>query len=66
MIVNFLHIYVWDTMIILEDGKIPDPQCPWCDIMLPWKAFNGQHTTITQCSKGAQQKRNFLVVEDMR
>ena len=28
MWVNFLHRHVHDNMIILEEGKLPQPQCP--------------------------------------
>ena len=31
------------TMVILEEGNLPHPRCPLCDILVPWKALNGTH-----------------------
>ena len=33
--VHFLHRHVRDTMIILEEGNLPHPHFPRCDIMVP-------------------------------
>ena len=65
MQVHFLHRHVWDTAIILEEGNIPHPQFPWCDIMVPWKALNGQHVTTSQCAKGKEWKKRQMAKEDM-
>ena len=51
--VYFFHRHVRDTVLILEESNLPHPQCPCCDMLVPWKAFNGRHTTTSQCTKGA-------------
>ena len=53
-------------MIILEEGNIPHLRCPRCDVLVPWKALNGQHATTALCSKGVEQKICCLEAEDMR
>ena len=35
MWVHFIHWHVQDTMVILEEGNLPHPQCPQCDILVP-------------------------------
>ena len=47
MMVHFLHRYVKDTVIILEEGNIPHPRC---NILMSWKALNGRHVTTAQCA----------------
>ena len=66
MIVNFLHIHVQETVIILEEGNLSHPWCPQCDILVPCKALNGWHTTTTQCAKGEESERHRLVEEEIR
>ena len=49
------HSYHWhaqDTMIILEKGNLPHPQCPRCDMLFTWRALNGRHLNTSQCTKG--------------
>ena len=59
--VNVLHPHVRDTMVILEEGNLPHPWCPRCDIMVPFQDLNIKHLYTTQCSRGAEQKRRWLV-----
>ena len=42
MRVHFLHRNVLDTVDILEEGNLPHPQCPRCDMMIPRRALNGR------------------------
>ena len=65
MIVHFLHRHVWYTVIILEEGNLPQPQCPQCDILVPQKDLNGRNVTTTQCDKGAERKKCLLLAEEM-
>ena len=53
-------------MIILEEGNLPHPRCPRCDMLVPWKALNGWHVTTAQCAKGAERKIRQLVEEEMQ
>ena len=52
--------------MFLEEGNLPHPWFPRCDMMVPWKALIGRHITTTQFSKGEDRKRRHLEVEDMR
>ena len=33
--VHFIHLHVLYTVVILEEGNIPHPRCPQCDMMFP-------------------------------
>ena len=35
MQVHFLYQHVRDTVIILEEGNLPHPHFPWCNMMVP-------------------------------
>ena len=43
--VIFLHRHVRYTVVILEEGNLPHPRLPHCDMMVPWAALNVHHTT---------------------
>ena len=53
-------------MIILEEGNLPHPRCPRCNILVPWRALNGRHHAISQCQKGAEQKRRRMAEAELR
>ena len=60
MRVHFVHRHVQDTVVMLEEGNLPHPQCPRCDLQVPRKALNGRHMVTAQCKKGAERKRRRL------
>ena len=60
MRVHFMHWHVHDTVFILEEGNLPLPQCPRCDLQVSRKALNGRHLVTLQCQKGAERKRRRL------
>ena len=64
--VHFLHRKIRDAVFILEEGNLPHPRCPRCDILVPWEALNGLYTTTAQYANGAERKRIWVSVEDMR
>ena len=66
MQVHFFHEHVQDTIIIFEEGNLPHPRCPWCDIFLPWRALNGRNLATSQFTKGAEGKRRWMVEEELR
>ena len=66
MRVHFFHWRVQDAVIILDDGNLPHPQCPRCDILVPWHALNRRHLATAQCAKGAERKRRRLAEEDLQ
>ena len=66
MRVNFLHRHVQDTVVVLEEGNLPHPRCPRCDLQVPRKALNGSHLGTAQCMKGAERKRRRLAEKETR
>ena len=64
--VDFLHHNIRDTVVIPEERNLLHPWLTCCDMMVPWAALNGHHTTTSQCAKGAEQKRHHLEAERMR
>ena len=64
MRVHLVHQHVQDTVVMLEEGNLPHPRCPWCDLQVPRKALNGRHLGTAQCKKGAEQKRRRLAEKE--
>ena len=60
MRVHFVHHHVHDIMVMMEEGNLPLPRCPRCDLQVPRKALNGRHLGTLQCNKGAERKRRRL------
>ena len=56
MRVHFVHRHVHNTVVILEEGNLPLPRCPRCDLQVPRRALNGRHLGTNQCRKGVEQK----------
>ena len=50
MQVHFLNRHVRYTVIMLGEGNLPHPQCPWCNILVPRRVLNGRHLTPAQCA----------------
>ena len=63
MQVHFLHGHVRGTVFILEEGNLPHPRCPRCNILVPWRALNGSQIATTQCARGSERKRRRLAEE---
>ena len=55
-----------DIVIILEEGNIPHPRCPRCDIFVLWRALNGRHKNTEMCRSGADKKRRRLAEVEVR
>ena len=51
---------------MLEEGNLPHPRCPRCDLQVPWKALNGRHLGTAKCKKGAERKRRRLAETETR
>ena len=66
MRVNFLYRHFRDTVVIMEEGNLPHPRFPRCDMLVPWKSLNGRHTTTAHFAKGVERKSCWLVAKDMR
>ena len=43
MRVHFWHRHVQDTVVIPEEGNLPHPQFPLCDILVSWRSLNRMH-----------------------
>ena len=56
MRVHLVHWHVHDTVVMLEEGNLPLPRCPRCDLQVSRKALNGRHLGTLQCKKGAERK----------
>ena len=66
MRVHFVHRHVHDTVLILEDGNLPLPRCPRCDLQVSRKALNGRHLGTSQCRTGTDSKRRRLAEAEIR
>ena len=44
---HFLYSNMQDTVIIVEEVKLPHPQCPQCEMLLPWVVLNVRHPNTT-------------------
>ena len=63
--VNFMHLHVRDTVVILDKGNLPHPRCPQCDVMVTWNALNRRHLSTTQCANGGGRKCRQLAEEEL-
>ena len=66
MRVHFVHRHVHYTVVILEEGKLPLPRCPRCDLQVFRKALNGRHLGTRQCRTRTERKRRRLAEAEMR
>ena len=66
MCVHFLHLNVQDTVVILEEGNLPQPRCPRCDMLFYWHALNRGHISTAQCTRGAEWKIRRIAEEELR
>ena len=63
---HFIHRYIWDTVVILEEGNLSHARCPRCDMLVPWRALNGRNLSTTHCTRGAERKIRRLAEEELR
>ena len=54
------------TAIITEEGDLPYPQCPQCDMLETLADINGQNPNTAQWTKGKEGNRCRLEVEEVR
>ena len=66
MWVHFVHRHVHDTVVILEEGNLPLPRYPRCNLQVSRKALNGRHLETSQCRTGTERKRQRLAEAEMR
>ena len=66
MRVHFVYRHVHNTLVMLEEGNIPLPRCPLCDLQVSRKALNGRHLRTSQCRTGTERKRRRLAEAETR
>ena len=66
MRVHFAQRHVHNTVVILEEGNLPLPRCPRCDLQVSRKAFNGRHLGTSQCRAGTERNRRRLAEAEMQ
>ena len=59
-----MHRHVYDTVVILEEGNLPLPRCPRCDLQVSRRALNGRHLGTSQCRTGAESKIQRLTAAE--
>ena len=64
MRVHFVHRHVHETVVILEEGNLPLPRCPRCDLQVSRRALNGRHLGTNQCRTGAERKIRRLAAAE--
>ena len=64
MRVHFVHRHVHAIVVILEEGNLPLPRCPRCDLQVSRKALNGRHLETNKCRTGAEIKLRRLVAAE--
>ena len=66
MQVHFLHPHIVETVVILEEGKLPHPRCPQCGMLVFWGKLNRRHPATAQCARGSERKRRRLAEAELR
>ena len=66
MRVHFLHRNFLDTVVILEEGNLPHPQCPQYNMLVTRRALKGIHPATEKCARGAEKKRRRIAEAEMR
>ena len=66
MRVQFVHRQVHNTVVILEEGNVPLPRYPRCDLQVSRKALNGRHLGTSQCRTGTERKHRRLAEAEIR
>ena len=62
--VHFVQRHVHENVVILEEGNLPLPQCPRCDLQVSRKALNGRHLETNQCRTGEERKIRRLTAAE--
>ena len=55
--VHFLHRHMWDIVVILKDGNLLHPWCPFCDMLVLWEDLNSLHPNTAQYAKGEEWRK---------
>ena len=61
-----MHQHVLDTVVILEEGNLPQPRCAQCNMLVPRWALNSRHLATNQCARGTERKRRRIAEAEMR
>ena len=55
MWMQFFNRHFRYIVIILDEGNLPHPWFPRCDILVPWRELNVRHHATAKCANGAEQ-----------
>ena len=66
MRVHFWRRHVREVVIILEEGNLPHPRCPRCDMLVLWRSLDGRHKITDMRRSGAERKRRRLAEAELR
>ena len=58
---HFWKQHVQDTVVKLEEGNLPHPPCPMCNMLVPWRYLNRMHRLTAQCKKGVEWNLELYV-----
>ena len=62
--INSVHCHVWNIIVIMKEDNLPQPQCPGCNIVLPWLTLNKRHPNTALCTGGAKRNHWSLAEEE--
>ena len=62
--IHFVHHYVRDTVVILDEGNRPHPIFLSCDMLVPSAALNRRHPSTYLCTQGSERNRQRLMEEE--
>ena len=54
------------AVVIIEEGNLPNPWCPLCDMLVTWKALNGVYRRTAQYKREEERNRRRLSAEEER
>ena len=66
MRMHFCSQHVRDIVVILEEGNLPHPRCSQCDMLVPWRALDGNHRNTVMCRSGVEWKRQRMAETELR
>ena len=58
MRVHFVHRHIHNTVVILEEGNLPLPRCPRCDLQVSRKSLNRRNLETNQCLPRVRRRRS--------
>ena len=57
---------MWDAIVTPEEGNLPQPHCPNCDMFIPWTALNHRHSETALCVWVVERKQRRLAEKEAK